>query len=165
MVRTFGSVLIACALASTPAPGQVSSEAPPETPADSLAQAAASGRSAAGEPAVGGYFIAPFVAGIPLGFVGPFALLGDPTVLAIAGGGVAVIAITTSRARDRDIDLPVRLRRDLDQASPAYREAFRAAYAERLSRRRFRASLWGAGVGTAAGFGTLVWAVSQLGDF
>lgn len=101
-------------------------------------------------------------AGVPTGLLLPIgAVSSDPTPLVLGGAGVAVILGTTAAA-DRDVDqLPEQRARQLEHETPEYQRSYRAAYAEQLTRRRARASLWGAGVGT--GLDVVIWVVSQLG--
>lgn len=128
--------------------------------------ATAAGEAAAEAKAVGGYFVASFVGGVPIGFLLPIAFYNrEPGNLTVLGLGTAVVGLTTHKASvdatvvDPDVFETLRLE------SHEYQEAFLEAYEEELRGRRVRSSLWGGAVGAGVGLGFLWWAVASLGDF
>lgn len=166
MLRQIVLGLILYAVLSSPALAQAGAHAQPASPTESRSQSVQdAGRAAARQYGVGGYFISSFLGGLPAGFLLPIGgATGEPTSLVLGGAGATVVIVTTSRAY-KDEALPPLLNEKLQAHTPEYRDAFHAAYSEQLSRRRVRASLWGGGIGAGVGFGTLVWLLSQIGDF
>lgn len=154
--------LVACTLVGAPLRAQT-------TPADSLLHAArADAHEAARDPFVGGYFATGFLGGATVGFVAPIAALSpNKEAVAIAGLGGALVFATLDQAGQPVRTLPDSIRWRVADQPPEYQEAFRVAYAQRLTRRRVRAAKNGGIVGTLAGvgfFGFLVYSFTQA-DF
>lgn len=137
----------------------------PATARDSV-HAARAGELAASDPQVGGYFVASFLGGVPAGFLLPIGVaFSEPFSFALGGTGAGVIGLTTRHAARRGLPPDSIIRAHVPRLTREQVRVFRAAYRERLGRRRVRASLWGGAIGVGVGAGALVWLVSQLGDY
>ncbi|HET6762102.1 MAG TPA: hypothetical protein VFH27_00485 [Longimicrobiaceae bacterium] len=89
-----------------------------------------------------------FLIGVPVGFFTPLALVGHKYLTLTAAGAAIVIA----KHQPRDIELPPDLARAAEERGPAYEQAFRRGYQERMARRRRAArssGLWGVATGVA----------------
>lgn len=132
----------------------------------SAGDAISAGEAAAEAKAVGGYFVASFVGGVPIGFLLPIAsYTSEPGTLTVLGLGTAVVGFTTYKASTDAAVVDPEVFETLRFESPEYQEAFLRGYEEELIGRRVRASVWGGAVGAGVGLGFLFWAVSSLGDF
>lgn len=152
------SLLFAVALALAPAAeAQETSPLPGSVLHGDLAEAGRTdGRRLAGRPGVLGYAAGGFAGGLPVGFVGLFAVFtGRAAFVAPTAAGAAVLTATTVRA-NRAVVLPPDVERGLERRSPEYGQAFRDAYAERLRGRRREAAVLGGIAGTVAGFALLL---------
>ncbi|HEX8454787.1 MAG TPA: hypothetical protein VF647_22105 [Longimicrobium sp.] len=151
MLRSLTLALVACTIFCAPGRGQTS----PATPGDSLLQAArADADRDARDPFVGGYFGSSFLGGAALGLMAPIVALfpNRETATVAAAGGVLVFA-TFDQAGQPVRTLPDSIRWRVAEEPPEYHEAYRAAYAQRLTRRRVRAAKTGGITGALAGVG------------
>jgi hypothetical protein len=157
MLRSLTLALVAGTILCGPARAQ-------SAPADSLLQAAhADAVRAARDPFVGGYFGATFLGGASLGLMAPTAALfpiKETVGLAAAGGALMFATIDQAGRPVRTLPDTVQWRVAGEPA--AYQEAFRAAYGQRLARRRVRAAKTGAAVGTLAGLGFFAFLVHSF---
>jgi hypothetical protein len=148
MLRSLILALFACTLLGTPARAQAA-------PADSLLHAArADADQAARDPLVGGYFATGFLGGATLGLMTPIAVL-VPTkeTVGFAGVGGAIVFATLHQAGQPVRTLPDSIQGRVADEPLEYQQAYRAAYGQRLARRRVRAARTGGIVGTLAGVG------------
>lgn len=128
--------------------------------------AARAGQLAAADREVAGYFIASFLGGLPAGFLLPIGItFSEPVSFVLGGTGAAIVGLTTHHAARRDLPSDSIISEHIRTPTREQVRLFRAAYRDRLSRRRVRASLWGGAIGAGIGAGTLVWLVSQIGDY
>ncbi len=150
MLRSLILALVACTLLGAPARAQT-------TPADSLLRAArADADQAARDPFVGGYFATGFLGGAALGLAAPIAALSpNMESISIAGLGGALVFATLDQAGQPVRTLPDSIQWRVADQPPEYQQAFRAAYGQRLVRRRVRAARTGGIAGTLTGVGFL----------
>jgi hypothetical protein len=117
------------------------------------------GRAAAEEPSVLGNFAVPFLGAFALGIGSP-VLVAAPEYALV---GVPVAGLTVGFIHDayhREAQPPASVLAGLGPVLAEEVRIFRETYAQHLTRRRVRASLWGVGLGLGAGVGVLLWAVS-----
>jgi hypothetical protein len=151
MLRSLTLALVACTIFCAPGRCQTS----PATAGDSVLRAArADADRDARDPFVGGYFGSSFLGGAALGLMAPIVALfpNRETATVAAAGGVLVFA-TFDQAGQPVRTLPDSIRWRVADEPPEYQEAYRAAYAQRLTRRRVRAAKTGGITGTLAGLG------------
>jgi hypothetical protein len=123
--------------------------------------ARADGERAADERGVEGSFTVSFFGGLSLGLFAPLGLRFDEPLLVVLGGaGAAAVGLTYDNAGNTVVTEDVEQRLQLESA--AYQDEFRAAYHERLAKRRQQASIWGGGVGTGMGLGLLGWLLWEI---
>lgn len=162
MLRIAPLVLALNILVPATVAAQEHGDAYAEAASDSAA-AARAGQLAAGDRGVGGYFVASFLGGLPVGFLLPIGVtFTEPFSIVVGGTGAAVIGFTTHQAARRDLPTDSIIRAHIRTPRRDQVRVFRAAYRDRLSRRRVRASLWGGAIGVGVGAGTLMWLISQM---
>lgn len=166
MLRPIALALLLCVVCAAPVLGQVGHVPLPGAALDSLLQAAdRAGRDAARVPRVGGYFLTSFIGGLPAGFLGSIGVMSsDPGPILLGSVGAALVIGSAAHGAKREFELPPELQERLKEQPPVYREAFRSAYGEQLSRRRVKASLWGGAVGAGIGIGAVVWLLYSIGS-
>lgn len=151
--------LLAAVLLALPARAQADGSA---ADAARLAAADSAGRAAAGSRPVAGYFLTSFAGGLAAGVLLPAGfLMRDEGIGAMGGAGAALVIGTTARAGG-EAELPAHVAAEVENQPDAWREAYHAAYADQLRRRRTRASLWGGGIGAGVGVGAVVYLVATL---
>jgi hypothetical protein len=148
MLRSLTLALVACTLLCAPARAQTA-------PADSLLNAArADAEQAARDPFVGGYFVSGFFGGTTLGLMAPVAaVIPTRETIGLAGLGGALVLATVDQAGQPVRTLPDSIQWRVANEPLQYQEAYRAAYGQRLARRRVRAAKSGGIVGTLTGVG------------
>ena len=159
-----GYPLVVLALVCTPANGAAQGDPGPRTvvrSAEVFQSMEEAGRAAAEQPSVVGNFAVPFLGAFALG-------LGSPVLVAApeyALVGVPVAGLTVGfihAAYHHEAQPPPSTIAAWGPVSEEEVRTFREAYARHLTRRRVRASFWGAGLGLGAGIGVLLWAVSNM---
>lgn len=146
-------------LASLPQllPGQERQPSGVSTATISFDSAAAAGlrdgNAAARKIPVSGRGAAGFVSGLPVGFLGPFLILGGSPIgaLGVGAGGAGMYAAAQTGNRAPSDSLAVLAQ----QKGAEYAKAFSKGYSDRLLARRRTAALLGGVGGTATGFGAL----------
>jgi hypothetical protein len=154
------TLLLALVLALAFAPAAGAQQTPPRPGpaphADAAEAGRLDGRLLAGEAETFGYALSGFAGGLPVGLLGPLAVVdGDRLPVAATAGGVGWLAATVARA-SRPAAVPPEVERSLAERGPEYGRAFREAYAERLRGRRRSAAALGGVAGTVAGAALLL---------
>ena len=148
-LRTLSCVAALCFIAS-PVLAQDASVPDTASRRPSTQDALAEGRRAAESRYVGGRVLGGALAGLPLGFYGSLMLFAGPDRQLVMGAALGGTGLMLARQPGNTAP-PDSLAALAAKVGPAYEEAWRAGYSERLAERRRKAADIGGTIGALVG--------------